>query len=38
MAKSGKSKAKATKTFLKKGLLDGQIKVSVVPSLPPASS
>ncbi|KAK4703714.1 nucleolar complex protein 2, partial [Phenoliferia sp. Uapishka_3] len=26
MAKSGKSKAKATKTFLKKGLLDGQIK------------
>ena len=24
--KPGKSKAKATKTFLKKGLLDGQIK------------
>lgn len=26
MAKGGKSKAKATKTFLKKGLLEGQIK------------
>lgn len=25
-SKPGKSKAKATKTFLKKGLLDGQIK------------